>query len=297
MEPTSLISGLEAVVKAVGFIVEHSKNGSPLYKKIYKDSVLTFQGTDTRGGLSPEYSEWYWIPENLEKNSKKFIFRDIYFYLPTQQNSKQVSWLQSILSKDTITLQDFSNWFELLEDASDVLFKNVHFFEKVVESRLFSIQPGTLNRYLHKHAYVVLFDNGQKISNAGMDKVRELGNAGLLASLTAAAGSPSFLHAPNGDFSKAHPDTIINYITWDGSNWTARFDGTRFVHAPNGDWARSKVDTIMNYVTLDGTKWTTRLEQRNFLHAPQGDFARAHSNDIIAYKSWGGSNWTARLVW
>jgi hypothetical protein len=297
MEPTSLISGLEAVVKAVGFIVEHSKNGSPLYQKTYKDSVLTFKGTDTRGSLSPEYSEWYWIPDDWEKESRKFVFRDIYFYLPTQQNSNQVNWLQHILSKETITLQDFSNWFELLEDASDVLFRNVHLFEKVAESRLFSRQPGTLSRFLHKHAYVVLFDNGQKISNAGMEKVKELGNAGLLASLTAATGAPSFMHAPNGDFSKAHPDTIIQYTTWDGSNWTARFDGTRFVHAPKGDWSKSKTDTIMNYVSVDGGKWTVRLEQRRFLHAPQGDFARAHSSDIITYKTWDGSKWTARLVW
>lgn len=31
-----------------------------------------------------------------------------------------------------------------------------------------------------------------------------------------------FMHAPNGDWSKYHKDTIINYKSWDGSNWTAQ---------------------------------------------------------------------------
>ena len=111
-----------------------------------------------------------------------------------------------------------------------------------------------------------------------------------------AAASPSFLHAPNGDFTQAHPDTIINYISWDGANWTAKFDGTTFVHAPNGDWSKSHRDAIINYVTWDGSKWTAKLDQNRFLHAPNGDFTKAHPDTILNYKDWPGTKWTARLV-
>lgn len=109
--------------------------------------------------------------------------------------------------------------------------------------------------------------------------------------------SPSFSHAPDGDFTKAHTDTIINYIAWDGTQWTAKFSGDRLVQAPNGDWSRSRTDAVMQYQTWDGSKWSVKLDQRRFLHAPNGDFTKAHPDDIIIYKSWDGKSWTARLVW
>lgn len=111
--------------------------------------------------------------------------------------------------------------------------------------------------------------------------------------------SPSFSHAPDGDFTKAHTDVIINYIAWDGTRWTAKFNGLLFVLAPNGngDWSNSRTDAVMQYQTSDGSKWSVKLDQRRFLHAPNGDFTKAHADDIIIYKSWDGKSWTARLVW
>jgi hypothetical protein len=69
----------------------------------------------------------------------------------------------------------------------------------------------------------------------------------------------TFIHAPNGDFSKAHTDTVMNYVTWDGTLWTIRIVGKTFIHAPNGDFSKSHPDKIMNYVAGDGTQWTAKL--------------------------------------
>lgn len=154
----------------------------------------------------------------------------------------------------------------------------------------------TFNTTGHEYNYKLMGDNNA-LQVRLVDKPYTDNYGRVQIFVLPAEGSPSFLHAPNGDFSQAHPDTIINYITWDGTEWTAKFDGDRFVHAPKGDWSRSHVDVILNYITWDGSKWTVRLEQRRFLHAPQGDFTRAHPDDIINYKTWGGSPWTARLVW
>ncbi len=115
-----------------------------------------------------------------------------------------------------------------------------------------------------------------------------------------------FIHAPNGDWSKSHDDTIINYETWDGTNWTAKIkvnaDGSViFTHAPNGgNWSKSHDDTIINYKTWDETNWTAKAKVNSngsviFTHAPNGDWSKSHDDTIINYKTWGGTNWTAKV--
>jgi hypothetical protein len=114
-----------------------------------------------------------------------------------------------------------------------------------------------------------------------------------------------FIHAPNGDWSSSHDDIIINYETWDGTNWTAKVkvnaDGSViFTHAPNGDWSKSHDDTIINYKTWDGTNWTAKAKVNSdgsviFTHAPNGDWSKSHDDTIINYKTWGGTNWTAKV--
>lgn len=62
----------------------------------------------------------------------------------------------------------------------------------------------------------------------------------------------SFLHAPGGpgaNWSKAHPDTSINYLDWNGSKWTAKIQGERFLHAPNGDWSKAHSDDVIHYLS------------------------------------------------
>jgi len=69
----------------------------------------------------------------------------------------------------------------------------------------------------------------------------------------------SFVHAPNGDWSKAHSDTIIDFVSWNGSKWRSRIEGGRFVHAPNGDWSKAHSDTIIDFVSWNRSKWRSRL--------------------------------------
>ena len=77
-----------------------------------------------------------------------------------------------------------------------------------------------------------------------------------------------FIHAPNGDWSSSHDDIIINYETWDGTNWTAKIKvnadcSVIFTHAPNGDWSKSHDDTIINYKTWGGTNWTAKVKVKS----------------------------------
>jgi hypothetical protein len=109
----------------------------------------------------------------------------------------------------------------------------------------------------------------------------------------------SFLHAPGGpgaNWSKAHPDTSINYLDWNGSKWTAKIQGERFLHAPNGDWSKAHSDDVIHYLSWNGSKWAAKIEGGRFLHAPDGDWSKAHPDDIAIYRTWDGSAWTARLV-
>ena len=98
-----------------------------------------------------------------------------------------------------------------------------------------------------------------------------------------------FLYAPDGNWSNAHSDTIINYLDWYGNKWTARLQGNGFLHAPNGDWSKAHPDTILNYLTWGGGKWTARLQGNRFLHAPDGDWSKAHPDIIINYLDWNGN--------
>ena len=93
----------------------------------------------------------------------------------------------------------------------------------------------------------------------------------------------------------AHTSDVLAYKTWDGSNWTAKFDGYTFIHAPNGDFNRAHRDAIINYKTWDGGNWTAKLDGNTFIHAPNGDFNRGHRDAIINYKTWDGGNWTASI--
>ena len=104
-----------------------------------------------------------------------------------------------------------------------------------------------------------------------------------------------WLHAPSGDFSKAHRDQIINYITWNNTKWTAKVQNGVFIHAPNGDFSKAHKDDIINYITWNNTKWTAKVQNGVFIHAPNGDFSKAHKDDIINYITWNNTKWTAKI--
>jgi|CXWL01.1.fsa_nt_gi hypothetical protein len=91
------------------------------------------------------------------------------------------------------------------------------------------------------------------------------------------------------------PTAVINYKSWDGLKWAAKLQGDGFLHAPIGDWTRAHADSIINYIAWDGQRWTAKIQGNVFLHAPNGDWARAHTDTIINYFSWENVKMTARL--
>lgn len=182
MDPGSVISGVTAVVKVIGFIVEHSKKGTPKYAKEYKDSVMKFKGVDTRGALAAWWDEWYWIDQATEKNQKQFVYQDMSFYLPKKATQTQLNWVEHLLSKDTVDLQDLKNWFELLEDSTQFYFKNIYLFDEIVETARKLSNPQTVEPtkyYLRKRAHIVLANDDQALSAPGVDIVKQLGDVGL----------------------------------------------------------------------------------------------------------------------
>ena len=71
-------------------------------------------------------------------------------------------------------------------------------------------------------------------------------------------------HAPRAgqaaDGARGHSKSILSYSTLNASPGTAELPGSGFLHAPNGDWSKAHPDTIMNYLTWDGGKWTAKLK-------------------------------------
>jgi hypothetical protein len=109
----------------------------------------------------------------------------------------------------------------------------------------------------------------------------------------------SFLHAPGGpgaNWSKSHPDTIINYLDWEGRKWSAKIQGDQFLHAPEGDWSLARVDEVIHYQSWNGSKWAAKIQGTQFIHAPEDNWGQAHQDDVAIYRTWDGSTWTARLV-
>ncbi|MEL7523278.1 MAG: hypothetical protein AAGJ80_16960, partial [Cyanobacteria bacterium J06553_1] len=69
-----------------------------------------------------------------------------------------------------------------------------------------------------------------------------------------------FTHTEQGA-SSSHTATIINYISWGGSEWTATIDPESglFTHTRKGA-SSSHTATILNYITWDGSEWTMQLD-------------------------------------
>ncbi|OHD79183.1 MAG: hypothetical protein A2355_15330, partial [Spirochaetes bacterium RIFOXYB1_FULL_32_8] len=93
----------------------------------------------------------------------------------------------------------------------------------------------------------------------------------------------TFIHNPKDNPNLLHEDVIMNYKTWDGSNWSVRLVGSTFIHAPNGDFSKSHNDIIINYLSWNGSKWTAKYNGSTFIHAPNGNFSQAHNDTIINY--------------
>ena len=77
-----------------------------------------------------------------------------------------------------------------------------------------------------------------------------------------------FMHKPGpGSGGGAHPDSIMRYLTWDGTCWEASWDANhqQFIHT-RVDTKAQHSDKILNYLTWDRTKWTTTRDGNQFYH-------------------------------
>lgn len=112
----------------------------------------------------------------------------------------------------------------------------------------------------------------------------------------AVAAAREFLHAPNGDWGRAHSAPTLEFVTWDGSKWSARIQDEGFLLAPNGDWSRAAADTVLRYLAWDGKKWAAKIQEGGFLHAPEGKWYWSQANAVIQYLNWDRAEWSAKIV-
>lgn len=87
----------------------------------------------------------------------------------------------------------------------------------------------------------------------------------------------------------------IQYLSWDGSRWTALHEKDRFKHSPERA-SRQYFDAVIRFIGWDGSKLAARWEREEFLIAPYGDFSsgRTWRRDHIAFQGWDGLAWTAQ---
>jgi len=95
-----------------------------------------------------------------------------------------------------------------------------------------------------------------------------------------------FYHTPRTG-GAGHYSEIINYTTWDGRNWQARWveDGNEgyFLHTRAGN---SHKDRVLNYLDWEGNLWSaTRKNETEFQHVFFADAPRRRSflDDIAGW--------------
>ncbi|WP_375460764.1 hypothetical protein [uncultured Enterovirga sp.] len=90
---------------------------------------------------------------------------------------------------------------------------------------------------------------------------------------SAVLSGSNFSHTREGG--TTHGDTVINYITWDGGCWQAKWDDASktFAHArfPSGADAHSNV--ILNYITWDDSLYAAARKNRQWYHIKIGPSA------------------------
>lgn len=78
----------------------------------------------------------------------------------------------------------------------------------------------------------------------------------------------------------------IDYKTWNGTKWRAyRYQKDQFTHAPDGNMDKAHHDTILNYLTTDGTHWTASWAGNAFHHTPEGG-GLGHVDPNMNYIGW-----------
>ena len=117
--------------------------------------------------------------------------------------------------------------------------------------------------------------------------------AALLKALWLAAGVSAGMAAP-----PPKSVDQIDYIAWDGpgTRWSAKIadNGKGFLCAPAGDWKRARPQTAINYVAQNGTEWSAEIRDGRFVNSALGANISFESSEMI-YKSWDGTGYSIRL--
>lgn len=88
----------------------------------------------------------------------------------------------------------------------------------------------------------------------------------------------------------------LDYLTWDGSLWTAEFKDGKFYHYPREGKDKGHTDSILNYISDAGKKWQLKFEGTTFVHSPEGNASKSHTDDHICYIGWDGRKWRGELL-
>ena len=122
------------------------------------------------------------------------------------------------------------------------------------------------------------------------------GNGGVkVSSLTLPA---VLLHAKDGDFATAHQDSFALYKTWGGqATYCVEIRGNKFLHAPYTtvcDWKNAHEDTIINYRSWDGFDWTATLNGKTFTHKKRNSAEPPRVSNVLSYVS-GTAFWQFKI--
>jgi hypothetical protein len=99
---------------------------------------------------------------------------------------------------------------------------------------------------------------------------------------------PVFVNECLSDKNTKTASKFIAYKTWDDpSLWFAEVidDGNAFFHWHQGQRDKGHKDSIIRYITADGTKWEATIKDYEYFHSPNGDKSKGHSDVVIAYIS------------
>ena len=125
--------------------------------------------------------------------------------------------------------------------------------------------------------------------------VRALVGLLIAVALTIAGARVAFIASSETDAGPGNEPWAqdrMEYVTWNGTQWTAwvRGDGFELDPLDEGRWHRHANQSIA-FIDWEGEEWQARIEGDEFLLAHRGDWsAHAETATAIRYRDWMGRN-------
>ena len=120
---------------------------------------------------------------------------------------------------------------------------------------------------------------------------------GLLIALavTIAGARVAFIASADADGEPANAPWAqdrMEYVAWNGGQWTAWVRGDSFELDPLDDGRRHRhANPSIAFIDWEGEEWQARIEGDEFLLAHRGDWsAHAETATAIRYRDWMGRN-------